>query len=139
MINYLLINLSKAKYLLFFLLILPYNVKAGIHPEKYLSDSLEQRASNLFIQINCPVCQGQNIVDSFVPISKQIRQIVREMLQAGKSDKEIKNYLRANFGKSIINVVEFKLDNIYLVLLPLILIIFGLYVISKFSRRKQSK
>jgi cytochrome c-type biogenesis protein CcmH len=131
---------SKAKYLLIlFFLIFPCNTNAGIHPEKYLSSFLEQRASNLFSQINCPVCQGQTISDSFVPISKQIRQIVREMLQDGKSDEDIKKYLIENFGKSIIHRVEFTLENVYLVILPLLLIIFGIYAVIRYTRRNQTK
>jgi cytochrome c-type biogenesis protein CcmH len=134
MLNYRIVYLLILNFLIFL-----FNANAGIYPEKYLSDSLERRATNLFSQINCPVCQGQTISDSFVPISKQIRQIVRQKLQAGKSDEEIKIYLIENFGESIIHAVEFKLNNIYLILLPLTLIIFGLYVISRYSRKKRRK
>jgi len=109
--------------------------QAVIHPETYLSENLEKRASNLFSQIKCPVCKGQTIEDSFVPISKQIRNIIRQMLKEGKSDKEIKNYLVKNFGESIIAKVEFKLNNIYLIILPIILIIFGFYAIIKYAKR----
>jgi cytochrome c-type biogenesis protein CcmH/NrfF len=132
---------QKKKYkiiILFFIFLFSYEVKevkANIHPENYLSAELEKRASDLFSKINCPVCQGQTISDSFVPISKQIRKIVRKMLKNGKSDEEIKNYLIENFGESIIHEVAFKLNNIYLIILPLTLIIFGLYAIIRYSRR----
>ena len=55
----------------FFLIILNFfcGNSLAISPEKYLSEAEEQRARELFLQINCPVCAGQTIESSDTEIA----------------------------------------------------------------------
>ncbi len=117
--------------IIFVLLFFPKYCLALV-PENHLPDQQEQRARELFLQIKCPVCQGQVIESSNTEISFQLRKLVREKIIEGKSDKEIKAYLVAEYGEDILNSPKFNSTNSLLWILPLVFIIVGVLVIRKF-------
>jgi cytochrome c-type biogenesis protein CcmH len=103
-------------------------------PENHLPEPQEQRARELFLQIKCPVCLGQVIESSNTEISFQLRKLVREKIVEGKSDKEIKVYLVAEYGEDIINSPTSSLINYLLWILPVIFILVGVLIIRKFTK-----
>ena len=66
--------------------------------------TLEQRAHQLYGQLMCPVCDGQTIDGSNAPIAQSMRLKVRELLDDGKTNSEIKDYfvLRSPEGEAIL-------------------------------------
>lgn len=61
-----------------------------------------ERANGLEKQIICPVCPGETIAQSQVQIAKDMRKLVREKLEAGESDKQIRDYFVASYGDRIL-------------------------------------
>jgi cytochrome c-type biogenesis protein CcmH len=121
---------------LFFILIIFFFLSTNLFalsPEQRLSDSQEQRARELFLQIKCPVCAGQVIESSNTEIAFQLRKLVREKIIEGKSDKEIKAYLVAEYGEDVLNSPTSNIVNYLLWILPLFFILIGLFVIRKFA------
>ncbi|SUO96407.1 cytochrome c-type biogenesis protein [Suttonella ornithocola] len=51
--------------------------------------------------IRCPTCQNQDIAESNAPLARQLRQLIAEQIQAGKTEKEITDYLIARYGDFI--------------------------------------
>ena len=62
---------------------------AVIETYEFSSPELELRYKALSQELRCPKCQNQNIADSNAPISRDLRAIVHEQLEAGATDEEI--------------------------------------------------
>jgi cytochrome c-type biogenesis protein CcmH len=76
---------------------------AATNPDEILADpALEQRARDLSKQLRCLVCQNQSIDDSDADLARDLRRIVREQLVAGRSDRQIIDYLTARYGEFVL-------------------------------------
>ena len=64
--------------------------------------SLEERARALDRQLMCPVCPGSTIDQSSTQVSKEMRRLVREKLEAGESEHQIKDYFVGRYGLFIL-------------------------------------
>jgi len=60
--------------------------------------ALEARVQAMAEQLRCLVCQNQTIAESHAPLALDLRQQVREQLQAGRSEREILDYMSARYG-----------------------------------------
>lgn len=65
-------------------------------------ETLDQRVQNVAAQLKCPVCQGESVADSQATIAQQMRQIMREQLQSGKSEQEVVQYFVRSYGDQIV-------------------------------------
>ncbi len=94
----------------------------ALTPENRLTDeSQEQRAMKLFLEVRCLVCEGQVIENSNTEFSFEMRKLIREKIESGKSDEEIKSDLIKEFGKDILTYSDFGKSDFLLWLLPLAL------------------
>lgn len=87
---------------LLLLILCAFGVQAEVR-EVYDFDTRaeEQRFQNLIAELRCPKCQNQNIADSNAPISKDMRDQVYVMMQAGATDDEIVGALVDRFGEFV--------------------------------------
>src|SRR5579859_1585773 len=65
-------------------------------------DALDQRVQNVASQLRCPVCQGESVADSQATIAQQMRQVIREQLQSGKSEQDVVQYFVHSYGDQIV-------------------------------------
>ena len=63
---------------------------------------LESRAYKLNGVIMCPVCPGESIDQSQNPLAVQMRAIVLEQLQEGRTEGEIKAFFVERYGDSVL-------------------------------------
>ena len=63
---------------------------------------LERQVLDIAKDLRCAVCQNQPISESNADLAKDMRQIVREQIQAGKSRKEIMNYFVERYGDYVL-------------------------------------
>ena len=62
-------------------------------------DSLqEKRFYSLISEIRCPKCTSGSIASSDVPVSRDLKNKVYELVLSGSSDAEIKQYVSERFG-----------------------------------------
>jgi cytochrome c-type biogenesis protein CcmH len=59
------------------------------------------RVYSLAGQFACPVCQGQSIAESDIPIAREIRNEIRKRLDQGQTEDQIRGYLVAQYGENI--------------------------------------
>ncbi|MCZ6539186.1 MAG: cytochrome c-type biogenesis protein CcmH [Chloroflexi bacterium] len=64
--------------------------------------SLEQRSHQLAGQLMCPVCDGQTIDGSNAQIAQDMRAKVRELLDTGITNAQIKDYFVVRYGEEIL-------------------------------------
>ena len=62
-------------------------------------DSLqEKRFYSLITEIRCPKCTSGSIASSDVPVSRDLKNKVYQLVLSGSSDAEIKQYVSERFG-----------------------------------------
>ena len=89
---------------LFLALALLFAVPAlSVQPNEMLADpALEARARVISEGLRCVVCQNQSIDDSDAPLAKDLRLVVREQLQLGKSDVDVTAYIVSRYGNFVL-------------------------------------
>lgn len=64
--------------------------------------ALQARYERLTNQTRCLVCQNQTIADSNASLAADLRVQIKEMIQAGKSDQQILDFLTARYGDFVL-------------------------------------
>src|SRR6266704_1603376 len=64
--------------------------------------TLDQRVHDVASQLKCLVCQGESVADSPATLSQQMRGIIRQQLQSGKSEQEVIQYFESRYGDRIL-------------------------------------
>ena len=80
-------------------------------------------------------CQNQSIYDSDAEFSNDIKKIVKQKLQEGKREKDIKKFLVERYGEYILFRPLINYNNIFLWGFPFILLIFGLFFVLIMTKR----
>jgi cytochrome c-type biogenesis protein CcmH len=97
----------------------------------------QQRYEALIHELRCLQCQGENIADTPAQFAVDIRRQVREMIQAGKSDRQVRKYLVDRYGEIILLKPRWTLANSWLWLLPTVLLVIGVIVAGRILRRRR--
>jgi len=85
--------------------------------------------------LRCPVCQGESIQESPAELAKEMRQVVREQLAAGKSSDEVKAYFVSKYGEWILLEPKARGVNLTVYVVPLVLLFGGAVLILVAARR----
>ena len=76
---------------------------ASTHAEEVVTeDPLERQVLDIGKDLRCAVCQNQPISESNADLARDMRDIIREQLQAGKSREEIVNYFVERYGDYVL-------------------------------------
>ncbi|ROV58779.1 heme lyase NrfEFG subunit NrfF [Vibrio ponticus] len=106
---------------------------------EFASPKLQQQAINLAKSLRCPQCQNQNLVESNSPIALDLRLVVFEMINQGKSEQQVIDYMTARYGDFVLYNPPFSLQNSVLWGLPvLVLLLFGLCSVMGVVGRKNN-
>ena len=62
----------------------------------------EQRAQAVDQSLICPICPGETIDRSQVQLAKDMQVIVREQIDAGRSDEEIRQFFVDRYGERVL-------------------------------------
>ncbi len=98
-----------------------------------------ERYNNLISELRCPKCQNQNLLESNAPISEDMREVIFQSLQEGKTDTEIKEYLVARYGEFILYRPKLSPVTSILWLGPFIIFIFGIVLWLLLVNGRRSK
>ncbi len=109
---------------------------AMMAPEQPLADlQQEARALDLFKELRCPTCIAQSIHDSDADIAVDLRGIVREQIQQGRSNEQIKVFLVARYGDVILLRPPLKTATLPLWIAPWLIFLLGGLVVFFAIRR----
>jgi len=105
----------------------------------FKSSEQQKRAINLSRELRCPQCLNQNLMESNSPIAKDLRLVVYQMVDVGKSDEQIIAFMTDRFGDFVLYNPKFELRTYLLWLGPLFLLliffIIGIVVVKKGIKR----
>ena len=87
-------------------------------------------------ELRCPKCQNQNLADSNSPIAADLRKEVYELLQQGKADSEIVNFMVERYGEFVLYRPRVSSLTYVLWFGPAVLILLGFIVVIVIVRRK---
>ncbi len=94
-----------------------------------LSDpALRQRYDHLTHELRCMQCQNESLADSTVSLAADLREQVRELLLAGRSDDEIRDHMAARYGDFILFRPRMNWRNAWLWGAPLVMMLIGAFV-----------
>jgi cytochrome c-type biogenesis protein CcmH len=95
----------------------------------------EARVQALGKQLRCPMCQGLSIAESNSSAARAQLDKVRELVAAGKSDQEIRDYFTSRYGEWALLEPPASGMNLLVWLLPLALLVGGGFAIARAVRR----
>lgn len=108
----------------------------AIDPLEFKDRAEEVRFQHLTKQLRCLVCQNQDLADSEADLAKELRQQVFTMMQSGKSDDEIKQYLVARYNDFVLYDPPLKPGTWLLWFAPFALVLAGALVVLGILRRR---
>lgn len=74
----------------------------AIDPLPFKDTAQRDRFQHLTRELRCMVCQDESLLASNADFAKQLRRQIFDMMQQGKSDKEIKDWLVARYSTFIL-------------------------------------
>jgi len=108
--------------------------------EVAFEDPVQQaRYERLNRELRCLVCQNQTIADSTAPLAADLRREVREMMQAGRTDAEIRQFMIDRYGDFVLYRPRMNATNFLLWAAPALLLLIGSGVAVRFIRRRAAE
>lgn len=108
----------------------------AIDPAELPDPQLQARYETLIHELRCMQCQNEAIADSPVDLAGDLRRQVRDMLMAGKSDAEIKQYMVDRYSDFILFKPRFAAKTAWLWAAPFVLLLIGGFVAYRVVSRR---
>lgn len=96
-----------------------------------------QRVVEVSEQLRCLVCQNQSIAESNAELAVDLRNQVIEQVKAGKTNKEIIDFMVERYGDFVLYKPPFKMTTAILWLGPLALFVIGVGAFYVNLRRRK--
>lgn len=90
---------------------------------------MEKRMVGLAENLRCLVCQNESLASSRADLAEDLRREVRELMQKGMTDQEIKDYLVARYGDFVLYDPPMKASTLLLWSGPFILLLAGMGIL----------
>ena len=100
--------------------------------------TLDQRVHDVASQLKCLVCQGESVADSPATLSLQMRGVIRQQLQSGKSEQEVIQYFVSRYGDRILLSPPWQGLTLLAWLVPIALMLGGILLLFVVLRSWQS-
>ena len=125
------------KYVFIFLLSL---LAAPVFAAQVTEDPLERRMLDIAKDLRCAVCQNQPVSESNANLARDMRAIIREQLQAGKSREEIIAYFVERYGEFVLLKPRSQGPGLVIWILPLgLVLILGISAFVFIRRRLRAQ
>ncbi|HKO88137.1 MAG TPA: cytochrome c-type biogenesis protein [Burkholderiales bacterium] len=92
---------------------------------------LEARVMRIAAELRCLVCQNQSIADSHADLAVDLRTQIREQIQAGHSDEQIRSYMVERYGDFVLYRPPFKTSTVFLWVAPVVLFALGALILRR--------
>lgn len=96
---------------------------------------LDDQTRAVSSELRCVVCQNLSVADSPSEMAQQMRAIVREELQAGKSPDQIKDFFVSKYGEWVLLKPKTTGFSALLWILPYVVLVLGVLAALWFVRR----
>jgi cytochrome c-type biogenesis protein CcmH len=104
-------------------------------PSPAAATDLETQVREIAQQLRCPVCQGLSVADSPSELAHEMRAVMREQLQQGKTREDVLDYFVQRYGEWILLAPPKRGFNLVIWILPFALLPVGAMAIYVGTRR----
>ena len=109
----------------------------AIDVDKAFDDpELQARYEKIIDEVRCLKCQNQTIKDSNAFLASDLRREIRRLLEEGKSDQEVFDFLVARYGEFALYRPRMSGKTLVLWLAPGVLLLGGAFVLFNILRRR---
>jgi cytochrome c-type biogenesis protein CcmH len=81
---------------------------------------IDEQTQNIAKELRCVVCQNLSVADSPSEMAQQMRGVVREQLEAGKTPQEVKDFFVSKYGDWVLLAPKTRGFSLLLWLLPFV-------------------
>jgi cytochrome c-type biogenesis protein CcmH len=99
--------------------------------------ALDKRVAGLAHELRCLVCQNQTLAESNAALAVDLRNQIREQLQAGASEQDVIDFMVARYGDFVLYRPPFKATTLALWLGPFLLLALGIAVLVRRLLRRR--
>lgn len=99
--------------------------QAGEAQPTVADPALEARVNDLAAELRCLVCQNQSLADSHAELAIDLKNQVREQLQAGRSERQVIDYMTERYGDFVLYRPPVRASTVLLWGGPLLLLLLG--------------
>ena len=112
------------------------NQQADAAPLQFRDTSEEARFHALAAELRCVMCQNQSLADSNALIALSLRREVLDLMRAGQSDAQIKDFLVQRYGEFVLYKPRVEGRTWLLWLGPALILLAGVAVVVVLVRRR---
>jgi len=98
--------------------------------------SVDARMVRITAELRCLVCQNQTIADSDADLAVDLRRQARELLLAGKSDREVIDFMTSRYGDFVLYRPPLKASTVLLWFGPAVMLVVGAGALVAVLRRR---
>lgn len=110
---------------------------AAIDVHEFNNDVERQRYQSFIDEMRCPKCQNQNLSGSDSPIAEDLRRELYAMIQDGRSDKEIVDFMVERYGDYILYRPRLTSATVMLWVGPAVVFLAGLIILIVIVRQRR--
>ena len=115
------------------------NQQADAAPLQFRDAAEETRFHALATELRCVMCQNQSLADSNALIALELRREVLELMRAGQSDAQIKDFLVQRYGEFVLYKPRVEGRTWLLWLGPALVLLAGAVLVVVLVRRKSAQ
>ena len=115
------------------------NQQADAAPLQFRDAGEETRFHALASELRCVMCQNQSLADSNALIALSLRREVLELMRAGQSDAQIKDFLVQRYGEFVLYKPRVEGRTWLLWLGPAAILLAGAVVVVVLVRRRPAQ
>jgi cytochrome c-type biogenesis protein CcmH len=101
---------------------------------------IDEQTQNIAKELRCVVCQNLSVADSPSEMAQQMRGVVHEQLQAGKTPQEIKDFFVSKYGDWVLLTPKTRGFSLLVWVLPFVVLVLGialaLWLVRRWSAKK---
>ena len=110
-------------------------------PQATPAADLDEQTRAIATELRCVVCQNLSVADSPSEMAQQMRAIVREQLQAGKTPEQVKDFFVSKYGEWVLLKPKTTGFSALLWILPYVVLVLGvlaaLWVVRRWTQARK--
>ena len=121
--------MKKIKFIIIFAILSLHSVTA---------ETIKSKQNEIVKNLRCLVCQGQSVSDSNSEFAQTIKLVVKDLIQDGKTEKEIYIFVIEKYGEWIVYKPPFNRGNSLLWALPYLAFVIGAAIIFLLLKKREN-
>ena len=120
------------------LLLVAGNVQAIDAGQSFDDPELQARYEKIIAEVRCLKCQNQTIKDSNAFLAVDLRREIRRLLEEGKTNDEIYDFLVARYGDFALYRPRTSGRTLILWIAPMLFLMFGAFMLWRVVQRRMT-